>query len=158
MASEPFNVAKGRAIEFHERVENSDPTNAVLVLVLLVASSEADATLRDYDTLAAVLAGANTEATFTNYARIVLDDTDVTASTIDDTNDRREADFADQTWSAAGGASNNALDKLLICYDSDSTGGTDANIVPVGHYDFSITTNGGDITAQLNAAGYYRAA
>lgn len=157
MADQVCNISKGSIIEYHERVDQSDPTNAVLVIVLLQATSSADDTLRGYDTLSAMLA-VETEATFTNYARIVLDDTDISSSTTDDANDRREADIGNQTWSSAGGASNNTLDKLVMCYDSDSTGGTDANIVPVAHYDFDITTNGGDLTAQINAAGYIRAA
>lgn len=159
MADGILNIAKGRQMEFHERVNNNDPTNAVLVLVLLQAS-EADGTLEDYNDLGALLGAAgNTEATFTNYARIVLTDADVAAIVTDDTNNRNDADITtDPVWSSAGGATNNNLVKLLVCYDSDSTGGTDANIIVVAHYDFVITTNGGDITAQVDAAGYIRAA
>lgn len=157
MADGVFNIAKGRGIELHNRVASNDPANSALVVVLLKAS-EADATLQDYDTLGAILAEAgNTEADFTNYARKVLTDADLTAVTPNDTDNRQDADFADQVWSSAGGASNNTLTKLLICYDADTTGGTDANIVPIAYYDFAVTTGGGDLTAQLNAAGYLRA-
>lgn len=151
------NITKGRGIELHERVNNNDPANSALVVVLFRVI-EADATLIDYDTLAAVLAGSNTEANFTNYARKVLTDSDVAASATDDTNNRREADFADQTWTSAGGAANNSLVKLGIFYDPDTTGGDDTALVPIAFYDFVITTNGGDLVAQLNAAGYLRAA
>lgn len=157
MADGVFNIAKGRVNEIHNRVNDNDPTNAALVVVLL-QTAEADATLEDYDTLSALLAGSNTEATFTNYARKVLTDTDVSATSVDDTNNRQDADIGDQTYSSAGGAANNTLAKLLICYDSDTTGGTDANIVPLTHHDFVITTDGSDIVAQINAAGYFRAA
>lgn len=158
MADGVFNIAKGRVNELVARVDGNDPTNAGLVVVLLQASSEADATLEDYDTLAALLGGSNSEADFTNYARKVLTDPDVTAPTPDDTNNRQEADIADQTWSSAGGASNNTLDKLVVCYDPDTTGGADTALVPLTHHDFDITTNGGDITATINAAGFFRAA
>ena len=157
MADGVFNIATGKINEYVARVDGSDPTNAVLVLVLLQASSEADATLEDYDTLAAILGGSNTEATFTNYARIVLDDTDVTAPTPDDSGNAQSSDIADQTWSSAGGASNNTLDKLIICYDPDSTGGTDTALIPLTHHDFDITTNGSDITATIAAAGFFTA-
>lgn len=157
MADQVFNIAKGRLIEFHERVNDNDPANCALV-VMLLRVAEADATLIDYDTFAAILAGSNTEANFTNYARKVLTDSDVAASVTDDTNNRREADFADQTWTAAGGGTNNSLVKLVIGFDPDTTGGTDSAIIPMTHYDFVITTNGGDLVAQLNAAGYARAA
>lgn len=157
MADVVFNIAKGRVNELQERVNDDDPANSALIVVLLKVAS-ADATLMDFDTLAAVLAGGSTEADFTNYVRKTLTDANVVATATDDTNDRREADIPDQTWTAAGGASNNSLVKLLICYDADTGAGTDANIVPLTAHDFVITTNGSDIVAQIAAAGYFRAA
>jgi hypothetical protein len=151
-----FNVAKGRVNELHERVNNNDPANSALIIVLLKAAA-ADATLIDQDDLAAILAGGSTEADFSNYARKTLTDADIAASAVDDSNDRREADIPDQTWTAAGGAANNTLAKLLVCYDPDTTGGTDSAIIPLTAHDFVVTTNGGDITAQIAAAGYFRA-
>lgn len=156
MADLVFNVSKGKVALYHDRVNDNDPANSALVVVLLKTAAS-DATLRDQDTLAAILAGGSTEADFTNYARKVLTDADISAATVDDSNDRVDADIADQTWTAAGGASNNTLAKLLICYDSDTTSGTDSNIVPLTAHDFVVTTNGGDITAQIAAAGYFRA-
>lgn len=153
-----FNIAKGRVNEYVNRVDSNDPTNAALIVVLLSAA-EADGTLEDYDDLGTLIAAAgNTEATFTNYARKTLVDTDVADPTPDDTNNRQDADIPDQTWLSAGGASNNTLVKLIVCYDSDTTGGTDSNIIPLTHHDFAVTTNGNDLTAQINAAGFYRAA
>lgn len=157
MADGVFNIAKGRVNELVTRVDTDDPTNSVLVVVLLQATSEADGTLEDYDTLAALLGGSNSEADFTNYARKTLTQAEVSAPTPDDTNNRQEADIPDQTWSSAGGAANNTLDKLIVCYDPDSTGGTDTALVPLTHHDFDITTNGGDLTATIDANGFYRA-
>ena len=151
-----FNAAKGRINELHNRVVSNDPVNSALIIVLLKTAA-AYAVNVDFDTLADVLAGGNTEADFTNYTRKTLTDAALSSSAVDDTNDRREADIPDQTWTAAGGATNNTLAKLLICYDSDTTGGTDANIVPLTAHDFVVTTNGGDLTAQIAAAGYFRA-
>jgi hypothetical protein len=158
MADMPFNIALGRAVEYYNRVVSNDPANAAFIVVLLQANV-VDDTLADFDDLSALLGdGGNTEATFTNYARKVLTDSDLAALPApDDTNNRFDLDLPDQTWSVAGGAANNTLTKLLICYDSDTTGGTDANIVPVAHYDFALTTDSSDITAQINAAGFYRA-
>ena len=154
MADKMFNVGKGKLMEYHDRVANNDPAASTLVIVLLQAN-EADATLRDYTTLALLLAGANTEATFTNYARKVITDIDISASTVDQTNDRREADIPDQVWSSAGGATNNTLTKILYCYDSTGSQ-PDSGIIPIGHADFSTTTTGSDLTAQINALGYAR--
>lgn len=156
MANGVFNVAKGRVNELHRRVVANDPANSALIIVLL-ETAETDATLRDYDTLSALLAGSNTECAFTNYARKVLTDADLSDPTVDDVNDRQDADFPDQTWTSAGGAANETTAKALVCYDSDTTGGTDANIIPLTFQDFVVTTNGGDITLEVNAAGYFRA-
>ena len=132
------NIAKGRTVEYHERVNNSDPTNAVLVLVVLAESGlESDDLLKDYDTLSALLAGASNEVTNTNYARKVLSDADIAAASVDDTNDWALLTFATQTFTSI--AAGDSWRKLLVCYDSDSTGGTDANIVPMYGYDLLIS-------------------
>jgi hypothetical protein len=152
-----FNISKGKVNEYHDRVDGNDPANSALIVVLLKTVA-ADATLKDQDDLAAILAGGSTECDFTNYARKTLTDASISASVVDDVNDRREADIPDQTWSSAGGAINNAIAKLLVCYDPDTTSGTDSSIVPLAAYDFVVSaTNGGDITATINAAGYFRA-
>ncbi len=158
MADEVFNIAKGHVNEYVDRINGNDPSNSALIIVLLKAA-EADATLRDYDDLDTLLTQAgNTEADFTNYARKTIDDTGVTGSAVDDTNDRKESDITtDPVWTSAGGATNNTLVKLLICYDSDTTSGTDANVVPLTHHDFSVTTDGNDLTAQLPTEGFFRA-
>jgi hypothetical protein len=151
------NIAKGRVAEMYNRVDTSDPTNAVLVIVALKASGiEADATLQDYDTLADVLAAANDEATNTGYARKVLSDSDISAFAADDTNNRVDLDIPDQTWTGVQ-ATGGAWAKLVICYDGDSTGGADSAIVPLTYHDFAVTPDGSDITAQINAAGFFRA-
>lgn len=158
MADVVCNIAKGRVNELFNRVAGNDPTNSAIVVVLLKVA-EADATLIDYDDLAALLAGSNTEADFTNYARKVLTDADLSACVPDDTNDWMLAVMGNLTWASAGGATNNTLAKLVVCYDSDTTAGTDANILPLLAMDFTPTTNGADLTANQNAAGgVYKAA
>lgn len=152
-----FNVAKGLVNAYHERVNDSDPTNAVLVQVLFKVI-EADATLRDYDTLAAILAGSNTECDFTNYVRNVLDDTEVVATVVDDTNDRRVASIDDWVIPNAGGTVDNTLVKIVICYDPDSTGGTDTDIIPLTGHDLNEATNGQQLTvAPTTVQEYFRA-
>ena len=155
MADFVYNIAKGRVAELYNRVDLSDPANAVLVIVV-IDTSAGDATLIDLDTLALIESnGSTAEVTNTNYARKVLDDSDVTAFAPDDANDRVDLDFADQTWTAV--ASGDGWTDLLVCYDSDSTGGADSGIVPMTQHDFAVTPDGSDITAQLNVAGFFRA-
>ena len=157
MADTMCNIARGKVNEYTARVVNNDPANSAIVLVLLKAA-EADAVLQDYDDLGTLLAaGGNTEADFTNYARKVLPDVDLTAPTPDDTNNWQTSDAPDQTWTNAGGATNNALVKMLICYDADTTAGTDSNIIPLAAMDFVKTTNGSDLQSLFDAVGWYKA-
>ena len=155
MANGPFNVAKGRAIEWYNRIESNDPANSAYILVLATGAAT-DATLRDYETLSALLGDAGvTEANFTNYVRKTLTDAELAAFPgPDNTNDRYDVTLPDTTWTAAGNGTNNTLTRLFVCYDSDTTGGTDANIIPVAFHDFAVTTNGGDLTADFGVVWY----
>lgn len=146
-----FNIMLGRAAYYSTLPAASD---ALVVCLVKSSGIEADATIRDYDDLAALFAAANDEADFTNYGRKTI--TSVTV-TVDDTNNRVDVDFADQTWTSAGGASNNTIAALLVTYDNDTGAGTDSAIVPMTKHDFSVTTDGSDLTAQVAAAGFYRA-
>lgn len=156
MADQVLNIALGRVAELYNRVDVSDPTNAVLVIVALSVTGDQDAAIKDADSLAAVEALANVaEVTNTNYARIVLDDTDLTAFAPDDTNDRVDLDIPDQTFSSI--AAGDAWTDLLICYDPDSTGGVDSAIIGMTLHDFVVTPDGSDIVAQIATAGFFRA-
>lgn len=159
MANFVFNIAKGRVVELYNRVESNDPTNSALVVVALLATGiESDATLADYDTLAAILAAANDEATNTGYARKVLTDSDLAAlPSPDDTNNWFQVDIPDQTWTGVA-TSPGAWSKILICYDNDTTAGTDSNIIPLTAHDFAVTPDGSDIVMQVDANGFFRAA
>ena len=85
MADGVFNIAKGRVNEYLNRVDSNDPANSAIIIVLL-KTVVADGTLEDFDDLGAIIADAGVdEADFTNYARKVLTDTDITGPTPDDT-------------------------------------------------------------------------
>jgi hypothetical protein len=158
MADEVFNIAKGRGVEFATRVNANDPTNSVFVIDLLATSGlEADTVLRDVDTFTALVAGTTNFATGTGWSRKSLDQTGGITITVDDTNDRTDVDCPDQTWTAVANAADD-VSKAVFGYDSDSTGGTDANIVPISHHDFVIQPDGSDVTMQIAAAGFLRAA
>jgi hypothetical protein len=155
MADFTYNVALGRVAELVTRVNNNDPTNAVFLLIAYV-TTEGDATLKDLDTVADIESNVNTaEATNTNYSRQTIDDTGSLTETVDDTNDRVEVDCPDQTFSSIS-AGDNWTD-LVFAYDSDSTGGTDANVEPLSQHDFAVTPDGSDITAQMGADGFWQA-
>lgn len=152
MANIVFNIGKGRIVELFNRVKSNDPANAVLVLVPIETTGlESDAVLIDKDTLADVLSGTTNEQT--TMGRKVLTDADLAALPApDDTNDRYDVSLPQVTWTAALGS---AISKILVCYDSDSTGGTDANIVPLTMFDAAVTPDGTDLV--LTTGVFYRA-
>jgi hypothetical protein len=148
-----FNIAKGRVTELYSRVKGNDPANSALILVPIeTAGLEADATLIDVDTLTALLAGTTNEQT--TMGRKVLTDADLAVVPApDDTNNWYELSLPTVTWALATG---NPIAKIAVCYDADTTGGTDANIVPLTMFDFVQTPSGGDI--QMTGGAFYRAA
>lgn len=120
--------------------------------ILLIKTAEADATMRDRATVAAIL-GASTEADFTNYVR----KTGLTGTvTVDTANNRIDVALAASpvTWTSAGGASNNTLAKLIVFYDD---GGTDATRIPISGLDCVVTTDGNNLVVTFNASGFARA-
>lgn len=152
MADIVFNIAKGRVAELYNRVDTNDPANSAIVVVPVDVGATSDATIRDFDTLAAILAGGITERTTGGWNRKTLTDADLAAMTPDDTNDRMDLDTADLVWTAVSAG---AVTDLIFCYDNDTTGGTDANLVPLTMHDFPITPDGSDVTGAV--ANFYRA-
>lgn len=147
MADFVYNIAKGRVTEYAARVEANDPTNSVFLLEA-INSTATDAVLKDLDTFALIESDANTaEATNSGYARKSFANGTLTVTT-DDTNDRTSVDVADQTWTAVA-TSPGAWTDLVFGYDSDSTAGTDSNVVPATQHDFAVTPDGSDITATI---------
>jgi hypothetical protein len=139
-----FNVALGRVAS----LAALPATNDALIAVPLEATGlVADAIMRDYDTLDALLAGASNEQT--TVGRKTL--TGVTV-TVDDTNDRVAIDCADITWTAPTGP---AIGAVVICYDPDTTGGTDADLIPLTKHDVTWTPDGNNFS--LTISDFYRA-
>jgi len=153
MANIVFNIAKGRVIEFYNRVESNDPSASALILVPIETSGlEADATLIDVDTLAALIAGTTNEQT--TMGRKTLTDTELAALPAPtDGSDYYEISLPTVTWTAASG---NAISKIAVCYDSDTGAGTDSNIIPCTMFDFAVTPSGADI--QMTSGVFFRAA
>jgi hypothetical protein len=158
MADSVFNIAKGRVVEYYNRVKSNDPsTSAIIVVALKATGLEAHATLIDYDSLSAILAAANDEATNSGYARLVNTDAELAALPApDDTNNRFEVDIPDPFWTAVQ-TTGGAWGALLFCY-RNATADADSAIIPLTVHDFAITPDGSNITANVNALGFFRAA
>lgn len=138
MAAFTFDWALGREVELYNRVDTNDPTNSALLMVVLAASGlQSDGTLRTYDTLANLLAASNNEVTNTNYARKTLTDANLSAFAPDTVSHKITLTLPLQTFTSI--AAGDAWSKVLICYDSDTTGGTDANVIPVVAADLRIS-------------------
>lgn len=152
MANIVFNIAKGRVVELYNRVKSNDPANSALILVPIETSGlEADATLIDVDTLAALVAGATNEQT--TLGRKTLTDADLAALPApDDGNDRYDISLPTVTWTATAG---NAISKVVVCYDGDTTAGTDSNIIPLVMMDCVMTPDGNNF--ELTGGVFYRA-
>lgn len=147
MGNIAFNVAKGRIAHYASLPAANDALRAVPIETTGI---ESDATLKDYDTVAAILAAANNEQS--TMGRKTLASVTVT---VDDTGDDVDIDCADFTWTAATG---NAISAIIVYYDPDTTASSDSNNIPLFKYDFVVTPAGGDITAQVNASGLASAA
>src|SRR5262245_56703170 len=136
-----FSAARGRWVE---KFMLPLGTDNIIVVLLKAAGLQADATLDDHLTLASVL-GANTEASFTNYARKVLTSSDITTSLSSGT---WTVDTADQVWTSAGGAANDSLGALITVYRPTS-GSTTAQMLPLTCHPYIQSTNGTDAKATI---------
>lgn len=146
MAAFIFTIAAGKWVRYSALPETADS----FVWVLLQSDVEADATLRDRDSLQAIFdATGNTEAAFTGYSRVTAQAPTVTE---DEANNAQDVDITvDPSWSPT---SAQALGKILLVYKPD-TGSADSAIIPVFADDFALTTpTSGTITYQVNAAGF----
>jgi hypothetical protein len=152
MASLTFNITLGMGIALHDRVVGNDPANSCLILVPIETSGlVSDDTMSDYDTLAAVLAGASNEQT--TMGRKTLTNADLSASAVDDSTNVRTASLPDVDWAAASG---NAISKVLVCYAPDSTSLSDSTTIPITHMDFVASPDGNLL--RLTAGVYLEAA
>lgn len=153
MADFVFNIAKGRVGQYVQNVKDGSPANSRLkVIPLETTGLEADATLKDYDALDALLAGTSNEQATMGRKTVLAA---AITLTVDDTNERLDIDMSDIVWAAATG---NAISALIVVYCPDGvTPGADSTFIPLTKHDFVVTPDGSDITAQVNAAGFYRA-
>jgi hypothetical protein len=134
-----FNVSKAQVGYY----AGLPATNDALIAVVIEATGlEADSILADYTTLSALLAASNNEQTTMGRKTLAS----VTVS-ISYSSDRTDIAATDLTWSAASG---NATGAIVICYDPDTTTGTDADLIPLSKHDFVATPAGGPLTFQLS--------
>lgn len=147
-----FNIAKGKVARY---ADLPDAADALILIWLKSAGLESDATLKDYATLSTLLAAANDECDFTGYTRRTLASVVAAAN---NTTDLMAVDAADPSSYTNSGASQIA-GAAIVCWDGDTAGGTDANIVPLCQLLVGTLTFDTDVatTAAFNAAGIFTA-
>ena len=144
MADFVYNVALGRVAE--------KVADGATIKLLVLKAAAADSVLRDLTTVAAILANGSTdEADFTNYARPTLAGLDVA---VNHGTDSVSVDANDVVFTSAGGASNNTTTDAIIY---EEVAGGDANCIPLVQLDCVFTTDGNNVTLQMNAAGFFGA-
>jgi len=153
MADLVFNISKGRVHQLVKNVEDNSPAAAVLRVFVIDANGETDDNIRDADTMAAVFATSANEVTNSGYTNKSLDETNITIQ-VDDANNWVDLDIDDVSWSSVGAG--DAWTDLIIAYDPDGTD-TDSGTIPLTIHDFAVTPDGSDITAQIDAEGFFRA-
>lgn len=147
MADFVFNVAKGSIRTYHDNVANDVVAASELVVIALSVTGDQDAAMKDADTVAALLALANVaEVTNTNYARLDNTDTDVSAATVNDTDDRVECDLPDQTFSSI--SAGDAWTDIVIAYDPTGSS-ADSALIPLSLHDYAVTPDGSDLIVQI---------
>lgn len=152
MANIVFNIAKGRVVEYYNRVKNNDPSTSALVLTPIETSGlEADSALIDSDTVAEVVDGATNKQT--TMGEKVLTDADLAALPApDDGNDRYDVSLPTVTWTAATG---NAISKILVSYRPNTGSPSDSTDIPLTLFDAAVTPDGNDV--QLTSGVFFRA-
>ena len=148
-----FNIAKGRVVEYYNRAENNDPANSALILIpMSLGGTQAQG--QDFDDMAAVEADANFAEQTTSWTRKTLESAQLASLPApDDTNNRYGVQVPSVTWTAPSVGNNVA--QLLICYDPDTSSGTDSSIIPLTAHIFAVTADGNDVI--LNVGDFFRA-
>jgi hypothetical protein len=124
-------------------------TDSIMVVLLQNTGLAVDATLVNFQSLGALLAGTSQEATFSNYARVNLSSSSIlithnTGSSPTSTT----VSFSLQIWNSAGGALNNTISKVALVYQP--TGSTaDTGCLVLATLDYSGTTTGGALEVTL---------
>lgn len=151
MGNVAFNAYKHKIGWYFEQAR--DTSADIGALLVVSAGNPSDATLVDFTTLTALLAGTADEATFTNYARKILP-LGGTPVTIDNTLERVVLTAASPiTWATAGGALNNTLARIVFYYDPTPGTSTDTTRLPLTAQDIAVTTDGNNLVITLSVDG-----
>ena len=134
MPNWPFKIALGKVRYYAELPGASD---ALELIPLQTAGLEAEAAMRDHDTVAALLAGSSDEQTTMGRKTITAP-----VVTVDDTGETATVDLPTQTYTAAAGP---AVSAWVLCYVPEVGVSTDAARIPLLKWDRAVTPDGNDV-------------
>jgi hypothetical protein len=143
------NVVLNQALSKMAYYASLPLSNDALVLVdLELTGLESDSVLRDKDTLADLVSGTTNEQTTVGRKTLAG-----VVATVDDTSNTFSVRADNVTYSSPGG---NPVGAFVICYDPDTTSGTDADLIPLVKADGSWNPGDG-VGFTLNLSGdFYR--
>ena len=142
MADTALTDAKGR-FAYHVAAAGGNEN----IIVVPLSAKDADGTFEDGYAdffLDTVLAGGAVERTTGGWSRKVHTNANITDQADDSADLWRVILDVDDTWSAVTAA--NDVVALLICVD----GASDAVRIVIGQWDFAVTTDGNDVTANYD--------
>lgn len=150
MATYVFNIAKGRVVEYYNRVENNDPAVSILSVHVL-STTPSQATAQDVDDYAALITAGAVELSTNGWNVKALTDTELASLPApDDTNDRYAVPIPTFNWTPTTGTSVG----LVICY-SPVASPTNSQRIPLTHHDFAVVPDGNQVV--VNAGDFFRA-
>lgn len=149
MANFPARYAGGRWVQWFA-LENAG--EAIIAIPFHLAGLATDTNLRQYQTLAAVLAGGSAEANFTNYVRKVMSQSDFSVVTAPSTGITTVSVVNAPSWTAAGGALNSSFGKWGWFFRK-APGDPDSAIRPAYWHDFTGGTGGTTLTPTVTTIG-----
>lgn len=135
MGNISFDVSRAR-LGYYASLPGSN--DGFVMVPLESAGLEDDATLAVYATLGDLLAAANNEQT-------TMGRKAMTGVTLDESASPTVVTADDVTWPDATG---NDTGAVVVCYDPDTTTGTDSTLIPLAKWDFSTSPTGGTVSAQ----------
>jgi hypothetical protein len=150
MADLIINEMLGRSLPFVQNVEDNSPAAAVLRIHAWVITAADSALVDVTDGFVDDFEAITNVAEATPYTNASMDETDITIL-VDDSNDRTDITFVDQTFTAV--AAQTAWSDITISYDADGSD-TDTTTQVMYVQDFVVTPNSGDITVDFPAVTY----
>lgn len=153
MTDQTFNSGLGRAVELANNVEINTPAGTVFrVHAWVITAAMDDVDNQDFvsELQALALSAEATNSGYTNQSIAAA----AMVTTVNDTTNLVDIDLDDVTFTSV--IAGDVWTQITVCYDPAGADVDTTNRLLTLH-DFAVTPNGGDITVQWAAAGFFQA-